>query len=172
MHERLDPIRACVESLHDAVEMEEPHWAFHLGEVHDAAKAMVAFTRLRKRIDSAAGRLDEHIKKCNKRVQDAIENGEYPESVKIDGAAVFRSKQVWASPLDGDHARLTAVLEDLGLREYLPKTVNSQSLSGYIRGELDENEELPLEQRVESIDPRLREVLKITEKATVKINGA
>ena len=133
---------------------------------------LVEMTRQMNRLDTASVILLDRVKKCKQMLMDAMEVGAFPTNARIDGATVYHSSQVWASPLDGDHDALTHVLSELGLYEYVPHTVNSQSLSAYVREHLDEDETKDLEERLATLDPRLRSALKITDKQQIKVTGA
>jgi hypothetical protein len=74
--------------------------------------------------------------------------------------------QWWASPKDGDHARLAATLEALGMHEYLPSTVNSQKISGYVRDYIDDVNGLKVGGD-DGLDPQLAEVLKVSERVSI-----
>lgn len=102
-----------------------------------------------------------------------IEDEKLPESFKIDGKPVYTSDELWASPRDGDHAALVAVLESHGLRELLPKSINSQSLSGWVREFRNDMGELVIQddEHPEGLPRDIADSLKITERTRVKING-
>lgn len=107
-------------------------------------------------------------------VLDLIENEELPSSFKSTrGASVFTSDETWASPRDGDHQRLARVLESLGMTELLPKSVNSQSLSGWVREFRNELGEVVIqdEEHPEGLPREVADVLKITQRTRVKVNG-
>jgi hypothetical protein len=70
------------------------------------------------------------------------------------------------------------VLQSLGLIEYLPKTVNSQSLSAYVREFRDELGQVKIGTvpqdgtlATDGLDPRLADILNLTEKFDVKATG-
>lgn len=119
----------------------------------------------------------ERIAILKKRIETAIEEGEFPSSSHVSGAAVFIKRQMWAGPLNGDHAALTKVLHKLDLDRLGPKTVHSGTLSSYVREYLDPDETLPLDERLLSPNPapiprELFDALNITEKIDVAVTGA
>jgi hypothetical protein len=134
---------------------------------------------LNDRLEAAASvtkALEERLKPIEATVRQYMENGDLPEGFKAGGRTFFFQRQLWAGPAES-HEALTGVLAGLGLTEYLPKTVNAQSLSAYVRECLDPDKLLPLEQRLASPEPRplepeLLAALKVTEKVTLKCNKA
>lgn len=150
----------------------------------ELATEYVRVARLRKRHIAP---LDDHAKKRLATMQEPIwlhmQAGRWPLSGKVNGANLHHKYEVWASPVKDDlnkpdHGALVAVLEALDMTEYLPKTVNSQSLSGYVRDHLhdedsDEVKAMPIDQRlIHNGFPRtLLDVLHITEKDVINANG-
>lgn len=121
-----------------------------------------AFRVASKRVKDAKKELKDastDAAKLEQRMLDLIENGKLPASFAHNGASIYTREEIWASPLDGNHERLTGVLESLGLMEYLPRTVNSQSISGYIREFKNDEGELV------GIPEELAAVLNITKKS-------
>lgn len=145
----------------------------------------------------------DQIQELQSSLLTAIEDGKFPQSSNVEGASVHRKSQLWASPADGDHERLTAILDGLGedYEHLLPTTVNSQTLSGFIREKLADapliedrpmvNEDtgevvldddgdpvmqtafLTLEERARLVLPAsLCDALKLTDKVTVNVTGA
>lgn len=108
--------------------------------------------------------------------------GKWPLSGKVDGANLHHKLEVWASPIKNDlnkpdHDQLSVVLEALELFEFLPKTVNSQTMSGYVRDHLHEDDDddvkaMPIEDRLlhNGFPPELLAVLNITEKDVINAN--
>lgn len=153
------------------------------------AKELVGLERRRKAAKSDLADIEADIKVAKLTLRDYMENEQFPMSSKVDGASVFHRTQIWAGPaevlIDGqpakDHARLTRALISLGLDDLAPKTVNSQTLSSYVREEIDKvprldvdtGELLDLEQRAaRALPPVLFDALKITEKHEAVVNGA
>lgn len=133
----------------------------------EVAKEHVKETRRKRDLDADLRAVNKNIERLDERLQELILAEELPVSFKCDGASVYTREQLWASAKDGDHDALTVVLRELGLREYLPRTVNSQSLSAYVRESYDyETGEFS-----DEIDPRLLEALNVTIKTKVVVNG-
>lgn len=62
-------------------------------------------------------------------------------SVKLDGRTIYLSGQTWARPLpDVD---IAAALEECGLSDMVKKTVNTSSLSSWVREHTADGAELP-----------------------------
>lgn len=149
------------------------------------AERRVLLQRKKKALETMIGDVDAELKTIGAQLQVFVENGDWPESSRVDDATVFLFRQVWASPAPGadgkaDHDKLTAVLDVLGLDEYKPSTVNTQSLSAYVREEIkkapvfdDDGKVLSLEQRARRVLPAsLVDALNITEKREMRVNGA
>jgi hypothetical protein len=143
------------------------------------AEDLVKFTRLMKQAKKTMEAFGEIVARCSGSLERYMEEGEYPLKAQADGATVSHTSQVWASPQGGDHARLTAVLDDLGLDWLKPGTVNSQTLSSYVREHLDPDKSLDLETRIANghpdngkLPPELVSVLKISDPAKIKVTGA
>lgn len=84
-------------------------------------------------------------------------------SVKIaNGTTIFLHRQMWASALDGNHDAVCSALRDLGYNDMIKTSVNSQALSSLIRD---------LE-REDSIPDILKQVIKLTEKFSVRTRKA
>jgi len=133
------------------------------------ADKYVKLTRRKKQLDLELKTVKAELETVQQKVLDHMEEGRLPESFRHDGASVFTRAEIWASAKDGDHESLAGVLSEMGMVEYLPKNVNSQSISAWVRehrneetGEFDED----------LIDPRMREVLKITVTNKAVVNGA
>lgn len=137
----------------------------------EVAEALVGVERQIDALEAQLAPLNERAKKLKARVLQHMEDGEWPDNARVSGATVYLHTQVWAGPLLG-HDDLTAVLNDLGLFEYTPKTVNSQSLSAFVREHDTGDKTASLEERFASLDPELKSALKISEKITVKVTGA
>lgn len=138
----------------------------------EAARALVDLRKQLRRLEDAVSTLEERVAKCNAIIEHYMEEGEFPFSSSVDGATVYRSVTIRASAKNKDHERLTAVLDELGLVEYLPKTVNANTISGYVREHLDPDESKSLDERLATLDPRLRDALNIYEDVKVKVVGA
>lgn len=132
-------------------------------EPMEMAKQFVALAKEKRDLEA---RLD-HVKKGMKDLQPlllaAIEEGRFPESSRVDGTTVFLRKQTWASAKDGNYEAACAALIECGLEGYVNTRFNTNSVSAYVRDL--EKEEIP-------IDPRLAEVLNITEKFEVQARAA
>lgn len=129
-----------------------------------------ALVKLAKRELAAAERV---LKPLQEQMLQLIENGKLPASFKHAQGSIYTQTQLWASPKDGDHKRLSDVLESLGLVEYLPQTVNSQSISGFVREFRNELGEVVVqdEDHPEGLPKELADVLNISERTTVKASG-
>lgn len=147
-----------------------------------AAKRLRDIAREAKALNAALGSLDEEAKRLKQVVDDGMTNELLSESFKVPGGGgIHLERMLWAGPADKDHAALTAVLDELGLDEYKPSKVNSQSLSAFIREHLDparirDGRVLTIEERLLSedpkpLDPKLLAALKVSEKRTVKVTG-
>lgn len=100
----------------------------------DIANQFQEVSRRTKRLKKELADATAEQKKLEGQMLQLIEDGRLPESFKLNGNPIFTREDLWASPLDGDHSRLVDVLKELGLVEYLPSSVNSQSISAYVRG--------------------------------------
>lgn len=151
----------------------------------ELAAHRVLLQRKKKALEAALAATQEELGIAGGLLLTSVDGGAFPESSRVEDATVFLFRQVWASPADGangkaDHDRLTAVLDVLGLDEYKPSTVNTQSLSAYVREEIkkapvfdDEGKVLTLEQRARRVLPSsLVDALRITEKREMRVNGA
>lgn len=126
-----------------------------------------------KDAEAEVARIKEDIKPLHAQMLDLIENEKLPQSFRGPlGGNIHQSSQLWASPKDGNHARLAEVLESLGLTEYLPKTVNSQSISAYVREFRDEMGNIVIAENEgdPGLPKALADVLNMTEKFAVKAN--
>lgn len=137
-----------------------------------AANELVSLTRQAKRLEAALGLLSERISSCKLKVQDYMEDDKFPLSSHVQGASVHYESTVRASARDKDHERLTRTLEHLGLFEFTPKTVNANTISGYIREHIDPDKTKPLEERLEYFPKELLDALSIYEDNKVKVTGA
>jgi hypothetical protein len=113
-------------------------------------------------------KVNERCTKLEEQVLNLIEDEQLPPSFRGKlGSSIYTRGEIWASPLEGNHARLTEVLRGLGTgwEHLLPTNVNSQTLSGIVRGAYNED--------TDSFDlpPDLLTVLKITKKTRVVSNG-
>jgi hypothetical protein len=146
-------------------------------EPMDLARQLVELSSQRDDYAAHVASLDERIKAIKEIILTLVEDGRLPESFRCDGKNVHLHRQVWAGPINGDHKALAAVLAELGLIEYLPSTVNSQKISAFVREHIDpDNKHLELRDRLLSaepvaIDPRLLDVLKITEKRDIRVTA-
>lgn len=116
---------------------------------------------------------EKELKPLQEQMLQLIEDGRLPESFKFGNGSIYTQSQIWASPKDGDHANLTNVLESLGLVEYLPQTVNSQSLSSYVREFRNDYGEIIVQsdEHPEGLPKVLADALNITEKVSLKATG-
>ena len=76
------------------------------------------------------------------------------KQIKLDGHTVHLHRQVWASAKDGDQQRLCAALGACGLNDVMRLTVNSHTLSAYVRDQ---------ESAGEPLRPELQEAIKVSE---------
>lgn len=134
----------------------------------DLARELVRKTRRKRELDAELRTLKVDISDLERKLLECMEAGELPESFKIEGGSVYTREQIWASPAGGDHARLTEVLAELGLVEYLPSTVNSHSISAYVREHID-----PDSGEIVGLHPSLEGALRISReiKAVVNFTG-
>ncbi len=132
----------------------------------EVAKEYVKLTRRKRELDKALGHTKQAIELYESKVLELIESEQLPHSFSLDGARVFTRETLWASPVEGDHAALAEVLSELGMVEYLPRTVNSHSISAFVREHV--NEETG---EVEGIEPKLLDRLKITRQTKAVVNG-
>ncbi len=65
------------------------------------------------------------------------------QRTSIDGWTAFLQEDIWASPAEGDIARLCAALKEAGLGDMVAETVNRQTLSAWVRERLRDGEPLP-----------------------------
>jgi hypothetical protein len=124
--------------------------------------------RQKKRLAALVKKVNAECARLEQEVMDLMEAELLPPSFRGKlGSSIYTREETWASPLDGDHAALTAVLRDLGpdYAEYLPSNVNSQSLSSLVRNSWNEETEQY------DLPPDLINVLKITRKPRVVSNG-
>ena len=154
----------------------------------EAAKRLVELHRVRKSLDSELADIKAEITALSTgEVLMAVDAEAFPSSARVDGASVFLWTQVWASPAkadeddsSADHARLTLVLDELGLTHLKPAKVNTQALSAYVSEQIDnapifseDGEALTLEQRAYLVLPAaLVDALHLTEKREVRVTGA
>lgn len=130
------------------------------------AERFVQNTRQKKRLEADLKVIKEQLENDMQAVLGLMEDGQLPESFKLNGATVFTREDIWASPSEG-HEALAAALSELGLVEYLPKSVNSQSLSAYVREHKDDDGEFD-----ESLIPEtLRAKLKISRTTKAVVTG-
>ncbi len=132
----------------------------------EVARRYVSLTRQKRNLDSELRSLKESLDVVESELLELIENEQIPASFTLDGARVFTREQLWASPKDGDHGALAHVLNQLGLREYLPRTVNSHSISAYVREHIDAETG-----EIVGLAPELEAQLKITRQVKAVVNG-
>lgn len=140
----------------------------------DYARELVALQDELDVLEAQIKDLETRIAMRKEQVQLLIDTGDLPDSFHCNGRNIHIAHQIWASPADGDHPRLTEVLRELGLIEYLPSTVNTHSISAYVREFADPNEALLIEERLLSadpkpLDPQLLAALKVTVKSAVRV---
>lgn len=102
------------------------------------AEAFQAASRKVKLLTADLKEARSEMARLEGRMLGLVEEGKLPESFRLNGSPIYTREEIWASPADGNHEAVAAVLLSLGLVEYLPRTVNSQSISGYIREFKDE----------------------------------
>ena len=135
-------------------------------------------------VASAFYRADARVKELQSQLADAkdekdkleaqmlelFEQGRLPHSFKHDRGTIYLHTQMWASAKNKDHEAVSRVLESLGLYEFLPKTVNSQSLSAYVREFRDELGQIKIG-GPDGLPEELANVLNISERASVRATG-
>lgn len=131
------------------------------------ADKYVTLTRRKRSLEADLRTVKAQLEDLQQSVLDLMEAGELPEKFGHEGASVFTREDVWASPANGDHAALSEVLRQLGMVEYLPKSVNSQSLSAFVREHKNEAGEFD----PTLIDPQLLAVLKISKTTKAIVTG-
>lgn len=132
----------------------------------EVARQYVALSRRKKELDRELASVKDKLEELESTVLDLIEQEALPSSFRLDGASIFTREQLWASPKNKDHAALAAVLREIGLVEYLPRTVNSHSISAYVREHVSEETG-----EVEGLDPRLLDALNISRQTKAVVNG-
>lgn len=105
----------------------------------EVAEAFQQASKEVKRLKKDLSDAQVELRKREAQMIELIEGGKLPESFKLNDKPIYTREDIWASAKNGDHDALVAVLNKLGLTEYLPKTVNSQSISGFVRGFKDED---------------------------------
>lgn len=143
-------------------------------EPMEVAAKFESLSRAIKEADKALKALREKIGPVHDRVLWLIENEKLSHSFKMpSGSNIHLQSQTWASAKDGDHERLAAVLQKLGYVEFLPKTVNSHSISAFVREHMDEMGEVIVktEDNPDGLPQELIDVLKISTKSQVKPTG-
>lgn len=137
-------------------------------EPMEVARLFEKRCRQKKRLAALTKKVEESVAKLEAQMLELMEQELLPPSFKGKlGSSIYTREETWASPLDGNHARLTQVLQSLGpeYQQYTPSTVNSRSLSSLVRGAYDEESE------IYDLPPDLLAVLKITKKQRVVSNG-
>jgi hypothetical protein len=151
-----------------------------------AAERLVLLERQRKAKAEALDTIEAEQKKIKARLMQAMEDGEFQSSSRVAGATVFLRTEIWAGAPKvrdergkevTDHRPLIAALEAAGLRHLLPRTVNTRTLTSYVKECLDEAEVdalASLEERIaaSTLPDVLKDVVTVTEKHDIRINGA
>jgi hypothetical protein len=150
------------------VECEEPEQEARPPTPMEIAAEFEKRCKQKKRLAALTKKVNERCTKLEEQVLNLIEDEQLPPSFRGKlGSSIYTRGEIWASPLEGNHARLTEVLRGLGTgwEHLLPTNVNSQTLSGIVRGAYNED--------TDSFDlpPDLLTVLKITKKTRVVSNG-
>jgi hypothetical protein len=130
-------------------------------------------SRQAKEVKKTLDKLTKKADKTGSLILDLIIEEKLPGSFKRpSGANIHTQSQLWASAKD--HAHLARVLESLGKFELLPKTVNSHSLSAYVREFVDdETGEIVVQsdEHPEGIPQELLDALNVNTKTVTKIVG-
>lgn len=139
----------------------------------EVATEFQAADRLVKNLKAELKDASAKLAKLESRMVDLIADGKLPSSFKLGKGNIHLRHEMWASPKDGDHPRLSEVLADLKLYEYLPRTVNSQSLSAFVREFRDEIGEVQIqsEDHPDGLPQELADVLNITNTPRVRATG-
>lgn len=137
----------------------------------EVAEQLVAVERQIDVHETALEELKDRAKKLKARVQQFMEEGQFPISSNVSGANVHLQAQIWAGPAT-DHSDLAAALSDEGLFKLLPGTVHSGRLSSYVREHDTKDPTQTIEERFSSLPDSLKSAIKITEKFQIKVTGA
>ena len=104
-------------------------------------KELVTLDKEKAELDS---RLDE-IKQRRADIATVVEDMMIDagiDKITIDGRTVHIASQIWAK-VESTKEQVINALKEAGLEEYITVGYNSQSLSAYVRNELEANQELP-----------------------------
>lgn len=134
------------------------------GAIHPAIVRFKEKTRQKRELEAQVKELNAEIAAAQEQAINAmLESG--VTSVKVDGATIYISSQVSASPADGDEERMCNALEMLEWGDIVKRTVNRNTLASFVKGFRDEESgeiDLPTE---------LKEVIKVTEWHRLNIKG-
>jgi len=131
------------------------------------AKELVAAQRYKRSMETNVALAKKDIERLEAEHLANIEDERIPASATVDGMSLAIKSQWWAGPTDGDHARLCVILQELGMNDLLPSSVNSQKLSGFVREYIDRDTgELIVGE--DGVAPELAEVIKVTERVSVQ----
>lgn len=126
------------------------------GAIHPAILAFKEKTAQKRELEAQVKELNGEIAVAQEQAISAmLESG--VTSVKVDGATIYISSQVSASPADGDEEAMCNALVNLEWGDIVKRTVNRQTLASFVKGFRDEESgeiDLPAE---------LKEVIKVTE---------
>lgn len=136
-------------------------------------------SRAADKLKKALEKLGDQLEKTNELLLDLIIEEKLPSSFKRpSGANIHTQSQLWASAKGRNHAAVASVLRELAVDDeryaaLLPKTVNSHSLSAYVREHLDENGEVVVQsdEHPDGIPQALLDVLNVKTVSTAKITG-
>lgn len=98
-------------------------------------------------LDDEKKRLDARIKeiRAERAVLEETLMNEFAENginqMKVDGKTVYLTRELWASPKDKDQS--FNYLKLIGLGDYVAETVNSNSISAFVREMEKSQEPLP-----------------------------
>lgn len=155
----------------------EPTFEQHLASLEpmEVAALFEDLNRKIKDVKKTLAKFTEQVEKTGAVLLDLIIDEKLPGSFKRpSGANIHTQSQLWASAKGGNHAHLARVLEKLGKTELLPKTVNSHSLSAYVREFVDdETGEIVVksDEHPDGIPQELLDALNVNTKTTPKIVG-
>lgn len=146
----------------------------------DDARRFVEIKRRRKQIKEEDDALKLEEAELSDLLLEHIANGDLPHRGSFDGATVSPRTEIRASAVD--HDQLAAALRIEGRTDLLPRTINSNSLSGYVREQIKEwckeqgispeqARTIDLEERLSHIDPDLRRLMNVTEEIKMQATG-
>jgi hypothetical protein len=139
-------------------------------------RRLVSLTKRKKILKDELTKIEVDLTACGEEAKEFfVKSG--IQSMKIDDRTPYLYRQVFAGVAEGHEKKdVKEALETVGLDEYIG--YNSQSLNGYIREELEKypdfwNKQGSLiatdAQIMEALPPELAQVLKVSEKMSIKV---